>query len=106
MYEVRVYGKQRRIPWKDTYILLVPGTVRREVDEEIVDHLRKFHQPQQGRGIEITEVKEERSLKTAEKKSLEKMNKKKLQAEATASGVDFSESDTRRELIQKIRGAR
>lgn len=103
MYEVRVYGKQRRIPWKDTYILLVPGTVRREVDEEIVDHLRKFHQPQQGRGIEITEVKEE---KTAGKKSLEKMNKKKLQAEATASGVDFSESDTRRELIQKIRGAR
>ncbi len=103
MYEVRVYGKHRRIPWKDTYILLVPGTVRREVDEEIVDHLRKFHQPQQGRGIEITEVKEE---KTAGKKSLEKMNKKKLQAEATASGVDFSESDTRRELIQKIRGAR
>ncbi len=103
MYEVRVYGKQRRIPWKDTYILLVPGTVRREVDEEIVEYLRKFHQPQQGRGIEITEVKDE---KTAEKKSLEKMNKKKLQAEATASGVDFSESDTRRELIQKIRGAR
>lgn len=96
MYEINVYQKQRRIPWRDTYILLTPGKSVQVDDEEVVEHLRKFHDPQNGNGISIKEIQKPKSVKA--------MNLQELREFAAEKGVDFDDSDSRQELMKKLRG--
>lgn len=100
MYEIRVHGRNRDIPWtngnEQTHIHLIAGAPRRIDDEEMVEHLRKFHQPQEGRGIEIVEV----DLKP---KSVRSMKAEELRAFADSKGVEYSESDSRMAIMKKLR---
>ena len=58
MFEICVYGKNRDIPWpqKKTHIYLIAGSPKRTENEEMVEHLRKFHLPEENRAISIKEV--------------------------------------------------
>jgi hypothetical protein len=100
MYEIRVYGKNRDIPWfkdnEQTHIHLIAGAPRRTDDEDMVEHLRKFHQPQEGRGIEITEV-------GVQPKSVRSMNAEELRMFADSKGVEYSETDSRMDIMKKLK---
>lgn len=100
MYEVRVYGRNRDIPWvkdkQQTHIHLIAGSPVQTDDEEMVDHLRKFHLPEEGRGIEIINIKK--------KKSVRSMSLQELRAEYEAIGGHYVESDSRMDIMKKLRG--
>lgn len=93
-WKIRVYGRRREIPWKGTYLLLIPGQTRIEEDEEIVNHLRKFHDPQLGNGIHIEEL--------ADKKKIRSMKREELIDHAIAAGVNVDPDNTRQEIMKKL----
>lgn len=95
MYEVRVYDKARDIRWKDTHIHLVPGHPKRIDDEEMVNHIRKFHNPEEHRAISIKEIPELKSVRS--------MNLSELRERADSMGVDYIDSDSRSEIMRKIK---
>lgn len=103
MYEVRVYNRNRDIPCvineQQTHIHLVAGSPKLIDDEELIDHLRKFHNPSEGRGIEIVEV----DLKEKQK-SVRSMSLDELRTFAISKGVDFDDSDSRMEIMKRLRG--
>lgn len=99
MYEIRVYGRNREIPWpeKMTHIMLYAGSPTQTDDVEMVDHIRKFHLPEEGRGISIEEV----DVKSA---NPSRMTLVRLRALADSTGVEYSEDDSRSDIMKKIRG--
>lgn len=97
MYEVCVRGKNRHIPWNGTHIHLYAGSPIRTDDKELIDHLRKYHNPAEGRGIAIKEVE-------SEKKSVRSMSLDELREFAILKSVDFDDSDSRMEIMKKLRG--
>ena len=97
MYEVRVYRSNRDIPWKGSHIHLIVGVPLQTDNKEMVDHFRKYHQPKLGRGIAIKEI--ESKLKSVRSMSLDE-----LREFAISKGVEFDDSDSRMEIMKKIRG--
>jgi hypothetical protein len=99
MFEIRVYGKNRDIPWpeKMTHIHLTAGSPVQTDDTEMVEHIRKFHNPAEGRGIEIVEIE----LKS---KSVRAMTLSELRDLAGSMDVDYDDSDSRMSIMKKIRG--
>lgn len=98
MTEIRVYGKNREIPWpeKMTHILLIAGSPIQTDDKEMVDHIRKFHLPEEGRGISIEEV-------VMKSKSVREMTLEELKALADSKGVEYSEDDSRMDIMNKLK---
>lgn len=101
MYQVRVYGKNRDIPWthnkRQSHIHLIAGSPKLIEDEDLVDHLRKFNLPEKGRGIEITEI-------DAKTKSVRSMSLLELRELADSMDVEYADSDSRMDIMKKIRG--
>ena len=99
MYSVRAHGRHREIPYKDTYILLIPGRTIYEEDEEVIEHLRMYNVPEDGRGIEIIKLPDEKE----KKKSVRSMSLTELRDHATSEGVDWEETDARNDIMRKLR---
>ena len=99
MFEIHVYGRNREIPWpeKTTHIMLYAGSPMQTDDTEMVDHIRKFHLPEEGRGISIEAVE-------MESKSVRGMTLDELRTLADSKGAEYSESDSRMDIMKKIRG--
>jgi len=99
MFEISVFGKNREIPWpeKMTHILLRAGSPVQTDDEEMVGHIRKFHNPAEGRGISIEEV-------VMESKSVRQMTLSELRTLADSKDVEYTEDDSRMDIMKKIRG--
>lgn len=98
MYKIRVYRKNRKIPWpeKKTHILLIAGRAIQTDDEEMVDHIRKFHVPEEGRGISIEEIE-------VKSKSVRGMTLPELQELADSKDVVYSESDSRMDIMKSLK---
>lgn len=96
MFEVRVYDKSRDIPWKGTYIRLVAGMPMQTDDEEMVEHIRKFHNPEQHRAISIKEI--------VKPKNPSRMTLAELRELADSMDVEYADSDSRSDIMKKIRG--
>lgn len=100
MHAIRVYGKNRKIPgWihnnKQTYILLVVGKTLKTDNKEMVDHIRKFHVPEQGRGISIKEIPASKPIK-----SLDMAGMKAL---ADSVGIEYTDDDSRNAIMKRIK---
>lgn len=100
MYEISVHGRNRDIPWhhdgQQTHIHLIAGIPRQTDDEEMVDHIRKFHAPEEGRGIGIKEI-------DVKSKSVRGMTLPELQELADSKDVAYSESDSRMDIMNKLK---
>ncbi len=94
-YAIRVYDKARDIPWKGDHIHLVPGHAKRIEDEELVEHIRKFHNPEQHRAISIREIIEQKSVRS--------MNLAELRDHADSIGVEYIDSDSRNSIMKRIK---
>lgn len=98
-YSIQVYGKNRDIPWERptglTHIHLMTGTPKITDDEEMVEHIRLFHAPKQGRGIEITEIADQKPIK-----SLDMAEMKDL---ADSVGVGYTDGDSRNQIMKRIK---
>lgn len=101
MYEVRVYRKNRDIPWvhdkRQTHIHLVAGSPLQTDNKEMVDHIRKFDNPTAGRPISIKQI----DLKP---KSVRSMSLIELRELADSMDVEYAGSDSRMDIMKKIRG--
>lgn len=99
MYEIRVYGKNRVIPWPQpdgmTHIHLMTGAPKITDDAEMVEHIRKFHLPEYGRGIEITELDETPSIKSLDMEG--------MKALADSVGVEYTDDDSRNAIMKRIK---
>ena len=96
MFEVRVYDRSRDIPWKGTHIHLVPGSAKQIDDEEMVDHIRKFHNPAEHRAISIKEI--------VKPKNPSRMPLAELRDLADSTDVEYSDDDSRSDIMKKLRG--
>lgn len=96
MYEIRVYDNHRDIPWKGSHIHLTPGMPLPIDDAELADHIRKFSNPEQHRGISVKEVE-------AKTKNPSRMTLDELRGLADSVGAEYEDSDTRSELMKRIK---
>lgn len=94
-HEIRVYHRNRDIPWKDTHIRLVPGQPVTIDDEEMVDHIRKFHNPVEHRAISIREILEPKSVRS--------MNLVELREHADSIDVEYADSDSRNDIMKRMK---
>ncbi len=94
-YEIRVYDNPRDIPWKDTHIRLNPGYPVQMDDEEMVEHIRLFHNPAEHRAISIKEIVEQKSVRS--------MNLPELREHADSMGVEYEDSDSRTDIMKRIK---
>jgi hypothetical protein len=95
MFEVRIYGRTRAVPFKKQPIFLSRANPlllddKKPEEKEILDHLRKFDR------IEIRELEEQKSVRS--------MKLQELRALATQKGVDWAEADSRNQIMKKLRG--
>ena len=93
---VTVYGKNRDIPWVQdeqvTHIRLIAGNPHEIEDGDLIEHLRKFDRPQEGRGIQIVE------------KPAKSKNPSRMKLEELRELADSSDDDSRSDIMKKIRG--
>ena len=94
-HKVSVYDKARDIPWKGDHIHLVPGHPMVIDNEELVDHIRKFHNPAEHRAISIKEILEEKSVRS--------MTLPELREHADSIGVEHEDSDSRNDIMKRIK---
>lgn len=94
-HEIRVYDKARDIPWKGDHIHLVPGHAKRIDNDELVDHIRKFHNPEQHRAISIKKILEQKSVRS--------MNLAELRIHADDIDVEYTDSDSRSDIMKRIK---
>ncbi len=94
-HAIRVYDKARDIPWKGDHIHLVPGHAKRIEDEELVDHIRKFHNPAEHRAISIKEILEPKSVRS--------MTLTELREHADSIGVEYIDLDSRNDIMKRIK---
>ena len=94
-YEIRVYDKARDIPWKGDHIHLVPGHPKLIDNEEMVDHIRKFHNPEEHRAISIKEIVEQKSVRS--------MKLPELREYADSIGAEYQDSDSRSDIMKRIK---
>lgn len=96
MFEIHVYGRNREIPWKNSHIMLYAGRPVRTDDQEMVDHIRNFHNPAEGRGISIKEVEKKQTNPS-------RMKLQELRELAESKGVEYSEDDSRVDIMNKLK---
>lgn len=98
MFEISVYGQNRQIPFpkRQTHIMLYAGRPVKTDDEELVEHVRKFHAPEQGRGISVKEI----DTKPVSIKSLDMAGMKAL---ADSVGVEYTDDDSRNAIMKRIK---
>lgn len=100
MYEIRVYDRNRDIPWvkdeQQTHIHLIAGMPIQTENEQMVEHLRKFNNPAEHRGISIKEISKSRSVRS--------MTLDELRSLADSMDVEYADSDSRMVIMKKIRG--
>lgn len=98
-YSIQVYGKNRDIPWERpeglTHIHLMTGTAKITDDVEMVEHIRLFHAPEHGRGIEIVQIGEQTPIK-----SLDMAGMKAL---ADSVGAEYTDDDSRNAIMKRIK---
>lgn len=98
-YSIQVYGKNRDIPWERpeglTHIHLMTGAPKITNDKEMVEHIRKFHAPERGRGIEIKEI--------ADQKPIKSLDMAGMKALADSVGVEYTDGDSRNAIMKRIK---
>lgn len=98
-YSIQVHGKNRDIPWPQpdgmTHIHLMTGAPKITDDEKMVEHIRKFHAPEYGRGIEILEI--------ADAKPIKSLDMAGMKALADSLGVEYTDGDSRNAIMKRIK---